>query len=465
MTTRLLLSLLCASLGFAAAADNLFGQVQESNIRGSKAGKSWKDVDIAHEIWLVDQSDTNGFAYGGTIYILDAAAVREDPATAALSSEKIDLGAETSTMCFAYTGANPVRPHFLLFNRAGTHASLAFVASGHVVILDAVTRQPVACFRSEVGDGGKRQAHMAVPTPDSQYILVANQNGKKFERIKTDYANNIYEQEPSATVDLVGCTTPNGFACQDAALRPDNAPICPFVPASGFPAFVSLRGGGMLALDPYVTPMAIVAEFDNTTVKENGCGFVESSGYVYGNGGGGTSTNKDGWYIYRLPLDRDDRKPSLYNPLNPPNTPMPEEISKNDASPRDAHGAGVSVNGKNVWFFDRAANLIETFGGKSGKLIQVEDLVTDFSADPTPDLMAAAPDGKAIYASLRGPIPLSGDPHASTGSTPGLMVFETRLEGRDLIVQGIVPISNVNSTGYERADAHGIAVRIIANSD
>ena len=77
-------------------------------------------------------------------------------------------------------------------------------------------------------------------------MLVANQNGKKLERILTDYRNGIFTQQPEATLDLANCTTPNGHPCQDPVLRPDNAPICPFVPVTGFPAYTSLRGGGML---------------------------------------------------------------------------------------------------------------------------------------------------------------------------------------------------------------------------
>ena len=45
---------------------------------------------------------------------------------------RIDLGAETSDLCRAATGRNPVRPHMVVFNNKHTHAVLAFVASGHV---------------------------------------------------------------------------------------------------------------------------------------------------------------------------------------------------------------------------------------------------------------------------------------------------------------------------------------------
>ena len=93
--------------------------------------------DTAYEVWLADQSDTKGKTFGGTIYIFAG----EDLARAQTNSpqprDRIDLSTETAALCQSATGANPVRPHMLLFNREHTHAVLSFVASGHVVIFDA----------------------------------------------------------------------------------------------------------------------------------------------------------------------------------------------------------------------------------------------------------------------------------------------------------------------------------------
>lgn len=406
-----------------------------------------------HEVWLVDQSNSNGLTHGGSIHIFDGGALRRNAATA--GSEVIDLSAATAALCLTKTAAYPVRPHMLVFNRENTHAVLAFVASGHVVIFDARTREPLECFQTEIGSGNVRQAHAVWPTPDSRYVLVANQNGKKFERIRTDYRRNRFAQQPAATLDLANCTTPNGLPCQDPVLRPDNAPICPFVPDSGYPAYVSLRGGGMLVVDPYATPMRIVSEYDSPTIPRDGCGFVEARGFIYGNGGGGNVANPDGWFIYRV---REGGR-RLYDPNNPPNAPQAEQISHDDRAPRDAHGVAKTGDGSFVWFFDRAANVVEIFHAFSGTHVKTENIVSPHSADPTPDLAGEAPDGKTIYVSLRGPLPLSGDPHASTGSTPGVMVVEVRRGGADLVVRGIAPITNRDAGGVERADAHGIRVR------
>ncbi|WP_345400293.1 hypothetical protein [Nonomuraea salmonea] len=163
----------------------------------------------AYEIWLVDQSDTNGLAHGGTIHIYDGHDVTRRLSDAR-PSDVIDLGGATSALCRASTGRDPVRPHMLVFSRRDTHAALAFVASGHVVVFDAPARRPLACFATETGAGGARQAHALWPTGDDRHLIIANQNGKKLERIRTDYATNTFTQEPAATLDLAGCTTPSG---------------------------------------------------------------------------------------------------------------------------------------------------------------------------------------------------------------------------------------------------------------
>jgi len=140
------------------------------------------------EVWLIDQSNSTGVSHGGAIYIYQGDDLMGEDAASA-SAAKIDLADATAQLCMASTGANPVRPHMIFFNSTGSHAVLAFVASGHVVFFDAATRAPVACLRSSAGAGGARQAHAAVPTPDDAAVLVANQNGKLLERITTDFGS------------------------------------------------------------------------------------------------------------------------------------------------------------------------------------------------------------------------------------------------------------------------------------
>jgi hypothetical protein len=135
-------------------------------------------------------------------------------------------------------------------------------------------------------------------------------------------------------------------------------------------------------------------------------------------------------------------------------------LFSDDEPERDAHGMVATRHGRYVWVADRHGSVLEVIEVASGRRINTIDLKGAHSADPTPDLADAAPSGNRIFFTLRGPLPLSGDPHASTGSTPGLLVVEVLGGGRAALVKGIVPISNLDGAGAQRADPHGIRVRL-----
>jgi len=404
------------------------------------------------EVWVVDQSNSPGLTYGGTLRVFEGDDLMGESLSEAQPVATVDLGGATDALCVASTGAHPARPHMLFFSSTRTHAVLAFVASGHVVIFDAAARAPLACLRMSPGAGGARQAHAAFPAPDDSFILVANQNGKLLERIDTDYATGTFSLNAAAGLDLAGCTTPGGAACQAAGIRPDNAPICPIVDSSSGLAFVTLRGGGLFVVNPTTTPMAIVAEYDRAMVHGNGCGGVEAGGSMFITSGGGTASNLHEFDVYRFPL-------AGYDPAHPPNTPAPEPIFSDDAAERDAHGMTVTGRGRYLWVTDRGANLIEVFDVATGERLETLPLEGSDSADPTPDLADVSPSGNRVFVAMRGPNPLSGDPHVATGVTPGLMVLQVEEGGRRGIVKGIVRVSNLDAAGVERADPHAVRVR------
>jgi hypothetical protein len=407
-----------------------------------------------YEVWLVDQSNSAGVDHGGTVYVYDGRDLARPDAGAARPTSVIDLGAETTALCVAATGVAPARPHMIFFNSRHTHSVLSFVASGHVVLFDAPSRRPVACLRMSAGAGGARQAHAAFPAADDSYILVANQNGKLLERIDTDYAAGSFVHNPAATLDLAACTTPNGHPCEAPGVRPDNAPICPIISSSARRAFVTLRGGGLLVVDPRTTPMTILGEYDAATVHPNGCGGAEAGPWMYLNSGGGTGANLSEFDVYRFPLRG-------FSPSNPPNVPAPAVVFSDDATPdRDSHGMAVTLNGLFLWVADRAANVAEVFFAPTGRHLHTIDLVGPASDDPTPDLVDVSPDRRFLFVSLRGPVPLSGDPHASTGTTPGLGIIRLGAAGSTGALTAVVRISNIGPDGVERADAHGVRVRL-----
>ena len=405
----------------------------------------------AYEVWAIDQSNSPGKAYGGTIYVWDGHDLERSDAAATSTPEQIDLGGAAAELCFAKTGANPVRPHMLAVNASQTHAIVSFVASGHVLFLDADTREPIDCIRTSVGDGGARQVHFAIPSPDETYVSVANQNGKLFERINTDYSTNTFVLDPAATINLATCTTPNGVPCQ-FALRPDNAPICPIIDASSRYSFVTLRGGGLFVVDSTLTPMQIVAEYDTSTVQGNGCLGAEVPGKMYVDSGGGTAANLYQADLYAFPV-------TGFSPANPPNTPAPALVFREEVELADAHGAALTKHEKYLWVADRGRNFLFVVDTATDAIVNRIPLVTTFAPDATPDLVAVSPNGSHAFMSLRGPNPLTADPHVSTGSTPGVGVLKVLESGRDARFERIAPVTNVDAGGVERADVHAMTIR------
>jgi DNA-binding beta-propeller fold protein YncE len=434
--------------------------------------------DAKDEVWSIDQSDSAGKTYGGTIYIWKSKQLEKVNKTAV--AEKVDLGGAAAALCMAQTGANPVRPHMLTMNRRNTHAIISFVASGHVLFMNARTREPITCIRTSVGSTGFRQVHQSFPSPDETYVAVANQNGKLYERINTDYKTNTFVLDHAARIDLATCTTPNGLPCQDAAIRPDNAPICPIIESTGVLNFVTLRGGGLFVIDATQTPMQIVAEYDKDTVHPNGCLGAQVGNKMYVDSGGGTAANLYEADLYAFPLG-----PGLYSQSNGINTPSPKVVFSEDVEGADTHGAALTRHGKFLWMADRGRNLIFVVETATDSVVNVIDLAPwlsvsgkkrivptaemlqnsghcgHFSPDPTPDLLVLSPEGTHMFLTFRGPNPLSGDPHVSTGATPGVGVLKITEGGRNGIFEAIALMTNKDAGGVERADAHAIWMRTV----
>jgi hypothetical protein len=174
---------------------------------------------------------------------------------------------------------------------------------------------------------------------------------------------------------------------------------------------------------------------------------------MYVTAGGGTANNLSQMDLYRFPT-------SGYDAANPVNTPAPFQVfGAGETADRDGHGT-VPVKKKYLWYFDRTQGVAEVFKTTNDHHIATVDLKGSVSSDPAPDLGVPSPDGEWIFASLRGPTPLTGDPHASTGTTPGLGVIKVKDNGKDGKLKTYYPITNIDATNVERADPHGIALRL-----
>lgn len=469
---------------------------------------------LDYEVWVSDQTNSAGVnaandtgTHGGFIRIYHSTDLLQEPPLD--NATVIDVASWANG-----TGANVARLHGMLPSPNHNYMNVNFVSSGHLAIVDARSKTPVALFRS-TGTSTGRQNHMSFWSPDGDYLLVANQNGKLLERVNISYddtGENITAAvwDAAATLDLVGgagriaaqpvadssnyplasvsgvvadgqtTVTPIGNPKQAPGIRPNNTNICPIAASDGRHLFVTLGGGGMFVVDYTTTPMSIVAEYDTSVFPAAGCGGVEAGGNIFLNQGT-PGPDISQFSVIQMPLGG-------YSPAYAaPNTPAP--LARFDDPDngmiihdynRDAHGMGVSRLGKYLHQMDRVRNNVEVFdvasfpavantydlttangepGGPTGSVCGSTLGAVDYN-DPTPDLYDFSPQRHYIYVALRGPFPLSVS-HAAQGSCPGLGIVKISQGGRHGRLVGVLPTSHLNYAGTMNiSDPHGASVRI-----
>jgi DNA-binding beta-propeller fold protein YncE len=379
----------------------------------------------AYELWVVDQADAaNG---GSKLYIYGANQLSGNALTGQPQIVDLEAGA-------AGVGDGPgVRPHLLLFNATHSHGVLAAVASGHVLFIRASDRRVVGSV--DVG----AQAHGAVPSTDGTIALVANQNGKRLARIRTDYARDIYTHEAAADLDLA--------ALEDHE-HPDNAPICPVMFVDGGrKAYVTVRGGGLYIVDTAATPMRVIAEYGRSDIAPAGCGGVVFGNKVYINSGAATSSDL---YVFDARTDRLLK----HLPLTSFGT--------------DGHGMVLTGGGRYLWFANRGNgdNVVvidtsrdEVIGvfpnvGPAPDLMDVTPgPLARPRCEPATTVMCLAPGGSRVFVSMRPPNNLTGGPTAA-GERSGVTVLNVVDGGRNATRAFFFPV------GGDQTDTHALAVRL-----
>jgi len=226
-------------------------------------------------------------------------------------------------------------------------------------------------------------------------------------------------------------------------------------------AFITLRGGGLFVVNPRATPIAIVGEYTNATIEPAGLLAIQKGGKLYFNsGGGGGAEIGFQSVLYKLPVRAFSPTP---NPYPTPDTPAPTVVFDHGNQGVDSHGLLLTKHKRFLWVADRAANRIIVVDTKTDRVVNEIDMVGTVSDDPAPDILGISPDGKRVYTTLRGPLPLTGNNaqlNNAQGQTPGLGVIQVRKGGKGGILKELFAISNFDGTdNQERADPHGVAVR------
>jgi hypothetical protein len=383
----------------------------------------------AYEVWVLDQSDTAKDS-GGFLHVYDGAQLAADPSTNT-PTLTLDVSKEINDFCQKSTQKNVRRPHMIFTTKDQKHALVSFL-TGHVLIMDTVSKKPVECLST-----GKN-VHAAWPTQDQTMAIAANIPEKKLIRIWTDYQAGTFSYDPQKDV--------MNLQALETGERPDNAPICPVTDETSTYAFVTLRGGGLLVVNVKDTPMTVTATLTNQEIQPAGCGGYQMGNTMYINSGGGWPIAPLSYNVYALRLS------------GLPDSVSAKLLSSRDTQFSDSHGLwGV---GRYLWNVDRAGNMIEVFDSVSNLSVNTIQLVGSHSDDPAPDLIAFAPDGTYAFTNLRGPNPLTGNHKEvdnAKGSTPGVGVIKVLESGKTGKFIGISPLTNMVD-GQETSDPHGIAV-------
>ena len=148
----------------------------------------------SYELWVVDQAETTPTG-GGTLYIYKGADLKSASPAPAYT---VNLG-EAALGVGDGVGKHG---HSITFNPAMTHAVIAYVDSGHVQVIRASDRKVVASIKMTGSAAGAAQPHATAVTPAGDAIVVANQGGKRLQRISADFKNDVYKLDSAADLDL-----------------------------------------------------------------------------------------------------------------------------------------------------------------------------------------------------------------------------------------------------------------------
>ena len=382
----------------------------------------------AYELWVVDQAETTTTG-GGTLYIYrgaDLAAASRAPAyTVNLGEAALGVGDGIGK-----------HGHSITFNPAMTHAVIAYVDSGHVQVIRASDRKVVASIKMTAGAAGPAAPHATAVTPAGDAIIVANQGGKRLQRISADFTNDVYKLDGAADLDL---------SLLEDADHPGNLPVIPVFTPDGRYVYVPMRGGGAYVIDYQSTPMKTIATLGKSAIGPQSCcaTFVKDTVWTTAQGGATTTTTSF----------------NLYQVTGLPEKPIAKKILSRSGN---VESHSVILVGQYLWVADRFANTLDivdqtgdarTMSLASGPLA---------GRDPAPDIMALSPDGSTVFVALRGKTPMTSNIKGldnAVGDVGGFALLSVKDDGRDATVSSFVSLPM--AAGASVVDPHGLRIRIV----
>ncbi|AFZ71671.1 YncE family protein [Natronobacterium gregoryi] len=338
-----------------------------------------------------------------------------------------------------------VVPHMLDYSSDYEYAAVACTAGGRTLVFRTEDHELVADI--DTGDG----SHMAAFSPEDDYIHVDAINESAIVRVDTDLENETFEVvdeidlRENETVLEAGIESGDPICHQYA---PDGRSLHTLGP--------SYHDGALVIVDH--DDFSVDRAIPHETLPTN-CGTMpQPNGDDFYLTAGLPSSDEDGvgeYYVYDTDADE-------------------VVVDGESTAGVDAHGFWFTPDGEELWVLNRETNDGVVVDPETHDVVEtIDEFGPATSADPSerdaPDIMWASPDGEYMFVTLRGPAPLSGDPHASTGVTPGISVLD--VDSREIVdVIEPYPIDEFDDDHVELAqdpeedgprvpDFHGIGVR------
>jgi len=279
----------------------------------------------SYELWVVDQAETTPTG-GGTLYIYKGADLK---GTAPAPGYAVNLG-EAALGVGDGIGKHG---HSITFNPAMTHAVISYVDSGHVQVIRAADRKVVASIKMTGGAAGPAAPHASAVTPAGDAIIVANQGGKRLQRISADFKADVYKLDSAADLDL---------SLLEDADHPGNLPVTPVFTPDGRYVYVPMRGGGSYVVDYQATPMKTVASVGKSAIGPQQCcaTFVKDTIWTTAQGGATTTTTSF----------------NLYQVTGLPDKPVAKKVLSRTGN---VESHSVILVGQYLWVADRFANTLD----------------------------------------------------------------------------------------------------------
>ena len=382
----------------------------------------------SYELWVVDQAETTPTG-GGTLYIYRGADLK---GAAPAPAYTVNLG-EAALGVGDGIGKHG---HSITFNPAMTHAVISYVDSGHVQVIRASDRKGVATIKVTGSAAGPAAPHASAVTPAGDAVIVANQGGKRLQRISADFKNDVYKLDSAADLDL---------SLLEDADHPGNLPVIPVFTPDGRYVYVPMRGGGSYVVDYQATPMKTVATLGKSAIGPQSCcaTFVKDTLWTTAQGGATTTTTSF----------------NLYQVTGLPDKPVAKKILSRTGN---VESHSVILVGQYLWVADRFANTLDivdqtgdarTMSLASGPLA---------GRDPAPDIMALSPDESTVFVALRGKTPVTSNVKGldnAVGDVGGFAILSVKDSGRDALVNSVVALPM--AAGASVVDPHGLRIRIV----